>query len=202
MKTPIVALLALACLAGISGCQEVPQLASPRPEQPAAIVLREGDVIRISFPGAPSLDAPPQPIRRDGKITVGIVGEMPAAGLTPAELQTKLLDKLSDQIQSKEVLVTVVSSNFEIYVDGQVLHPGKILVDHPITAMEAIMESGGFNYGQADTTKVRVLRHNGQSVEYTYYVLNLQQVLEGKSKDLFYLEPGDMVHVQQKFSWF
>jgi len=197
-----IAILTLGLLGGITGCQNAPTPISSLEEQHAEITLREGDVIRISFPGAPNLDGQPQPIRRDGKITIGIVGEVTAAGLTPTELQNQLLAKLSDQLLSKEVLVTVISSTFAVYVDGPVLRPGKIIADHPITVMEAIMESGGFDYQRADTKHVTVLRHKGQGKDYLYYTLDLKQVLDGEQKDLFYLEPGDMVHVPQKFSWF
>jgi hypothetical protein len=68
--------------------------------------------------------------------------------------------------------------------------------------MEAIMEAGGFDYQRADTENVTVLRHKGEGKQYLYYTLNLKRVLDGDQKDLFYLDPGDMVHVPQKFSWF
>jgi polysaccharide export outer membrane protein len=202
MNKSVIAILALASLGGMTGCQTPAPPASTLAEQHAEIVLQEGDVVRVSFPGAPNLDTQPQPVRRDGQITLPIVGGITAAGVTPTELQKQILAKLSDQLLSKEVLVSVVSSTFAVYVDGPVLRPGKIVADHPITVMEAIMESGGFDYDKADMRHVQVLRHKGQSKDYTYFTLDLKEVLDGKQKDLFYLEPGDMVHVQQKFSWF
>ena len=194
--------LSLALLAGMAGCQTPPAPTSALDAQHSEIILQAGDVIRVSFPGAPNLDSPPQPIRVDGKITIGIVGAVDAAGLTPTQLQSALLTKLSDQLLTKEVVVTVVQSSFSVYVDGPVARPGKIISDHPITIMEAIMESGGFDYTNANTRKVVVIRHKPQSKDYSYFTIDLQDVLDGKQRDLFYLAPGDMVHVTKKFNWF
>ncbi len=202
MNKCLIALLTAGFLGGLTGCQTPPQPTSTLEEQRAEIKLREGDTIRVSFPGAPNLDTQPQPIRRDGKITIAMAGELTAVGLTPTELQNQILAKIGDQLLTKEVLVSVVSSTFAVYVDGPVLRPGKIIADHPITVMEAIMEAGGFDYEKADMKNVKILRHKGQTKDYTYFILDLKRVLDGEQKDLFYLEPGDMVHVQQKFSWF
>jgi len=202
MNKSALVLLTLGLLGGMAGCQTAPPPVSTLEEQHAEITLREGDVIRVSFPGAPNLDSAPQAIRRDGKITVGMVGEITAAGLTPTELQNQLLAKVSDQLLSKEVLVTVESSSFAVYLDGPVLRPGKVTTDHPITVMEAIMEAGGFDYDRADTRNVTIMRHKGDGKSYTYITLDLKRVLNGEQKDLFYLEPGDIIHIPQKFSWF
>src|ERR1700677_4827949 len=76
-----------------------------------AVILREGDEVKIAFPGSPTLDTTQQ-IRRDGKITLSLVGEVNAAGLTPDALQTNLIALYAPQISSKEVNVSVVSSSF------------------------------------------------------------------------------------------
>jgi polysaccharide export outer membrane protein len=195
-------LLAAGFLGGLTGCQTTPQPTSTLEEQHAEITLREGDTIHVSFPGAPNLDVASQDIRRDGKITLPIVGEMSAVGLTPTELQNQILAKIGDQLLTKEVQVSVIKSTFSVYVDGPVGKPGQIDTDHPITIMEAIMEAGGFNYAMADMRHVQVLRHKGDSKTYTYLTLDLKSVFDGQQKDLFYLEPGDIIHVPQKFSWF
>ena len=194
--------LALAAMAASTGCENPTAAPSGIEEQHAELTLREGDVIRISFPGAPNLDVAPQPIRRDGKITLPIVGEIAAAGMTPIALQNQLVKQLADQLQSKEVVVTVVSSTYSIFVDGMVLRPGKIVADHPMTILEAVMEAGGFDYSKADTEKIMVIRHKTGSKGYDYITVDLKQVLDGKKADLFYLAPDDVVHVPQKFSWY
>jgi len=195
--------LALGLLLVFAGCQTPPQ--SPKStleEQHGELTLREGDVIKIAFPGARNLEVPPLPIRRDGKITLPIVGEVIASGLTPTDLQNKLAGLYANQLLSHEVTVDVISSTFAVFVDGAVLRSGKIISDHPISVLEAIMEAGGFDYQKANTEKVMIIRRTPKSKEYTYYTINLKAVLKGEERDLFYLAPGDMVHVPEKFSWF
>ena len=163
------------------------------------VILREGDVLKISFPGSANLDTT-QPVRRDGKITLSLVGEVDAAGLTPDALQKKLIELYSPQISSKEVNVTLVSSAFPVYVIGSVIHPGKVLSDHPITALEAVMEAGGFDYNTANMKSVQVTRNESGLMK--TYRINLKAVLDGKSNKPFYLQPGDIVSVPERFQVF
>jgi polysaccharide biosynthesis/export protein len=72
--------------------------------------------------------------------------------------------------------------------------------DHPITAFEAIMEAGGFDYAKANLKEVVVIRQEGNHT--LKFVLNLKQVMEGKPATRFYLKPGDTIYVPEKFTWF
>jgi polysaccharide export outer membrane protein len=205
---PIVALAALTLgfLAFMTGCEtpaatSVDQIRSQAEtnKQPETLTLREGDALKISFPGTPNLDTM-QTVRRDGRITMSIVGEVMAAGLTPTELEKELLKLYSTQLVSKEVSVSVVSSSFAVYVSGSVARPGKIMSDRPISVLQAIMEAGGFDSAKADMKAVVVIRREeGQTKNYT---LNLKLVLEGKQSDQFFLKPFDIVYVPERFSWF
>lgn len=207
MPVMVLAAMALGFLAFITGCQ-TPDTATPvgpagnQPEinkQPETLTLREGDALKISFPGTPNLDTM-QTVRRDGRITMSIVGEVMAAGLTPTELEKELLKLYSTQLVSKEVSVSVVSSSFAVYVSGSVARPGKIMSDRPISVLQAIMEAGGFDSARADMKAVVVIRREeGQTKNYT---LNLKLVLEGKQSDQFFLKPFDIVYVPERFSWF
>jgi polysaccharide export outer membrane protein len=207
MPTVGLVAMALGFLAFMTGCQtpdtatRVDQIRSQAEtnKQPEILTVREGDALKISFPGTPNLDTM-QTVRRDGRITMSIVGEVMAAGLTPAELEKELLKLYSSQLISKEVSVTVVSSSFAVYVSGAVSRPGKIMSDRPISALEAIMEAGGFDNAKADMKAVVVIRREeGQTKNYT---LNLKLVLEGKQSEQFYLKPFDIVYVPERFSWF
>jgi polysaccharide biosynthesis/export protein len=163
------------------------------------IILREGDVVKISFPGAPSLDTTQQ-IRRDGKIVMPLTGETKAAGLTPAELETNIIELYASQLTTKEAIVNIESSTFPVFVTGAVLHPGKVLSDHPMSALEAIMEAGGFDYETANLKAVKVIRQeNGHMQNYN---LNLKPVMQGKKSEPFYLKPSDIIYVPEKFTWF
>jgi len=168
--------------------------------EPAAQLLSVGDVIRVSFPGAPNLDAPPQQIRRDGRINLAMVGEVMAAEKTPADLEKELVVLYAPQLVSKEIKVTVVSSTFAVLVTGAVLRPGKITVERVLTALEAVMEAGGFDSGRANPKAVVVIRKDGGKTQ--NHTIDLKAVLDGKSNEPFYLRAHDIVYVPEKFSWF
>ena len=140
-------------------------------------------------------------MRRDGKITLSLGGEIVAAGKTPADIEKEILKLYGEQLAVKQVVVTVTSSAYPVYVSGAVLRPGKILADRPMTVLEAIMEAGGFDMAKANLKKVKVLREfEGQTVSYT---IDMRKVLQGDpGTKPFYLKPADKIHVPQKFNIF
>jgi polysaccharide export outer membrane protein len=162
--------------------------------------LSEGDQIRIVFPGTPSMREENQQIRRDGKINLAIIGEVKAADKTPAQLEKELVEAYSAQLTSKEVKVTVVASAFAVYVGGAVLKPGKIMPQRALTALDAIMEAGGFDHTRANMKAVRVIRQEDGVVK-NYYI-NMKEVLEGAQSTPFFLKAHDVVYVPEKISWF
>lgn len=163
------------------------------------LTLKEGDVLKISFPSVPSMDTT-QPIRPDGRITLPLIGEYAAAGKTTDSLSAELLQQYESQLVSKEVNVTLVSSSYTVYVTGAVLRPGKIVTDRRVTAFDAIMEAGGFDKTRANLKEVVIVRQeDGQTRSYT---VNLDQVFSGGASTPFYLKSFDTVYVPEKFNWF
>jgi polysaccharide export outer membrane protein len=163
------------------------------------IILREGDVVKVTFPGSPNLDTT-QPIRRDGKLNLPLIGEVDASGMSPAALQDKLVQAYASQISSKEVIVQVVSSSFPVYVTGEVMHPGKVSTDHPMTALDAVMEAGGFNYDTANMKEVKIDRNVNGVMQ--HYQIDLKSILTGSGTNSFYLQPGDIIYVPERFTPF
>ena len=203
------AVVAVVLALSFTGCQtpdanpvwpsDVAKAAATNTPKSDAMVLREGDSVRISFPGAPNLNTI-APIRRDGMITLQLIGEFKAAGLTPSQLEKELVKLYGPHLQTKEVLVAVESSAFPVYVTGAVLRPGKIMSDRPITALEAIMEAGGFDYTKANLKAVTVIRTENGKTE--HHKLNLKPVLQGQGTEPFNLKPFDIIYVPEKFNWF
>jgi polysaccharide biosynthesis/export protein len=193
--------LAVVLLTGCNTTKPHPSDYSSLPSKESKdIALREADVLRIAFPGTANLDTV-QTIRRDGKITLPMVGEVVASGKTPAELEKELIGAYASQlVSSKEITVTVVSASFPVFVTGAVQKPGKVLSDHPITVLEAIMECGGFDYTKANLKAVRIIRNQDKQTK--YYRVNLKGVLNGTPIDIFYLQPSDIVYVPERFNWF
>lgn len=183
-----------------SALSEAEQAAMSQMGAPSEILtLKEGDVLKISFPSVPNMDTTQQ-VRQDGRITLPLLGEFVVTGKTTDSLSKELLDMYESQLVSKEVNVTLVSSTYPLYVSGAVLRPGKIVTDRRISAFEAIMEAGGFDKARADLKSVVVVRQEEGKVR--SYTVDLQQVFGGESSAPFYLKPFDTVYVPIKFSWF
>lgn len=168
-------------------------------QKPDELTLKEGDVIKVSFPGVPSMDTS-LPVRPDGRVTLPLIGDYAVAGKSTEALSQELVQQYDSQLVSKEVTVTLVSSSYTLYVTGAVLRPGKIVTDRRISAFDAIMEAGGFDKARANLKAVTVVRQeNGQTRSYT---VNLDQVFSGGQSAPFYLKPFDTVYVPEKFNWF
>lgn len=183
-------------LAAAAGCTSVrPENWSPREHSvpPLAVQLAPGDVLEITFLGAPELNMV-QTIRRDGKISLRLVGEVTATGKTSAELRREVTALYASQLQIKEVTI-LVKSPAPVFVSGAVLKPGRITTDRPLTVLEAIAECGGFNAAEAEVRNVVVIRH--QDGKRLGYCVNMQPALEGEEGDAFYLKPFDIVYVPQ-----
>lgn len=162
------------------------------------MVLREGDTVRITFPGSPNLNTVQQ-IRRDGKISLPLVGELKAVGLTTSNLQTQVLKLYEPQLVTKEVNVSLESSAYYVFVTGAVARPGRIAYDRPITALEALIDAG-VDYSKANLKNVTLIRREGGKEE--RHQLNLKVELQGQGSEPFYLKPSDILFVRPRFTWF
>jgi len=159
------------------------------------VVLREGDELRISFPGAANLDTV-QKVRSDGRISLSLIGEVQAAGLEPMALQSRLSDLYKTQLVNNEVNVVLQSRSFFVYVNGAVTKQGRNEFEKPVDLLEAIMASG-FNDDTANLKAVQVIRvENG---EYKVYTENLQNILDGKQRNPFVLKQADMILVPRRW---
>ncbi|HHY85717.1 MAG TPA: hypothetical protein GYA07_09330 [Verrucomicrobia bacterium] len=199
-------LLVLA-LIGLSGCastssrqseEELEALAQARKEASEPLVLKEGHVIDISFPGAPHLNTT-QRIRPDGRVTLPTIGEVVAAGMTPERLASELSTRYASELLNSQVLVTVTASSYPVYVTGAVARPGKVLLDRPMTVLEAILEAGGPDFTRANLKGVRVIRIEDENIR--RFTVNVQDILGGRSVEPFYVAPTDIIYVPERFSW-
>jgi polysaccharide export outer membrane protein len=156
------------------------------------MVLLPGDDVEISVFGVPDLNTS-QRIRPDGKISAKLFGDVVASGKTPVELQNELMKLYESQIQVKAITV-IVRSSAAVYVTGAVGKPGKVEYLRPMTALEAIMEAGGFDQkAGARRSKVRVVRTENNQVK--SYLLDFDEILTKGGSAPFYLKPFDTVYV-------
>jgi polysaccharide export outer membrane protein len=188
--------LVCALVVPLSGCRTTTGVFQEDWTPYSTVKLTEGDTLSITFPGSPDLNTA-QRIGRDGKITMKTVGEIQAAGKTPKELENDILKLYEKDLVLKEVSVLLQSTSYPVFVVGSVLRPGRVMAERPISALEAVMEAGGFDNAKANMKRVVVLRNEeGQPLK--HYILNLKRVLDGKSNQLFYLRPYDIVYIPEK----
>ena len=161
--------------------------------------LAEGDILQISFIGATNLNSK-QRIRRDGTVDLPLIGDIKAAQKTLGELQTEVSNLYKPHLQSQDVTVSLESSAVPVYVTGAVLRPGKIVTDRQLTALEAIMEAGGFDQQRANLRKVVVVRYiDGKRVG---SVIDLQGAIKGGKSSDAVLQPNDIIFVPEKLQVF
>ena len=129
-------------------------------------------------------------VRPDGGITMPLIGEVQAAGMTAAQLQSVLIEKLDEFIPNPELTVSVVEiRGFKIYVTGEVANPGEFQLGGYIDVLQAITKAGGLT-PFANKSDIRILR-GGQVFRFNY-----SAVLRGKRLEQnIRLEPGDTIVV-------
>ena len=150
-----------------------------------------GDKLRIEVYKDPQLSQSVQ-VRPDGKITLPLVGDMEATGRTPIELRDTIATSLKDYINNPTVTVIVVEAlASQVYVMGEVTHPGTMQLHGPTTILQALAMAGGFKEF-ANTKDVKVLRPHGSGIETIKF--NYKDVINGDAKP-FYLRSGDTVIV-------
>jgi polysaccharide export outer membrane protein len=188
--------MALVLAFGSVGC-EGPESYTPIPAEAYSArptgTLAAGDVIRVTFPGAPELNTL-QKVQANGKVSMPTIGDVTAQGKSVATLQSQLTGMYQSHLQNPSVLVAVETAASSVYVSGEVVRPGKVPLDRPMTAFEAIMEAGGFTKF-ANPKQVVVVRTKGGKTE--RYALNLSDTISGASSSAFYLRPYDTVFVKQ-----
>lgn len=201
-----VVILSLILTSFICGCHSI------QPSDPSQMAtsakasdpyqLKAGDTIQVTFPGAPDLNTTQQ-IRSDGLITLPALGQFKASMHTPGSMEQELIRSYGSQLLTQSASVTLLSAHFPVYVSGAVRSPGKIVSDHPLSALDAIMEAGGFDFGRANLRRVTVIRHSDQEGStYDRYILDLESIFGGQSQEIFALKPNDTIHVPEKFEWF
>jgi protein involved in polysaccharide export with SLBB domain len=159
-----------------------------------AYLLQPGDNLDIKFYYNPELNENVT-IRPDGKISLQIVDELQAAGLTPAQLDESLTRAYSSQLKQPKITVIVKSFGGQrIYVGGEVKSPQVLTVVGQIDALQAIFNSGGFTK-DAKLSSVIIIS-KGKDNQPIARKVDLKRVLKGEATgEDFMLKPFDMVYV-------
>jgi protein involved in polysaccharide export with SLBB domain len=184
----LVAGLLLGCAHG--GASHV---AAPKEPAPGEYRIQRGDELEIRFALNPELDAESL-VLPDGRISLQLVGDMYAEGLTPAELTEQLRNAYSSELRDPDIAVNVRSMAARIYVGGHIERPGEYTWTRQITAMQAIARAGGFR-DTADTSRIFVVRRDKSGAEQAIEIdIDDATSEDGKNRDV-YLAPYDLVMV-------
>ena len=134
------------------------------------------------------------PVRRDGKISLPLLNDVQAAGLTPTQLGSQIVDRLRATIVHPQVTVIVAQmSGLRVYILGQVTRGGAYPLVPDMTVMQALSIAGGFT-PYANLKKIHVMRsENGTD---KIIPVNYKEVISGrKAEQNIHLKPGDTIVV-------
>ncbi len=166
-------ILFLTILIFLSACsnpvKEPQQISAPGllSQTPAALssaqpqyIIQKGDELEIHFYYSAHLNQTVS-VRPDGRISLPLVNDIPAATLTPTELTEVLTNKFSRTLNDPEISVIVRSfATQKVFVDGEVKAPGMVNMNSYMTILQAIASAGGLkSSGQSD--EVLLIRRNG-----------------------------------------
>lgn len=131
------------------------------------------------------------PVRPDGKISLPLINDVQAAGLTSLELRDVLYNKLKDFIPNPEVSVIVSEvRSLKVSVMGEVTRPGRYELKSWATVLDALALAGGFTQ-YASRSKIVILHSDGKTIKRIPFNYNK---VSGE-QDNFYLSNGDIVLV-------
>jgi polysaccharide biosynthesis/export protein len=159
------------------------------PVDPKAYVIGAEDVISIRVWHEPE-NSGQFIVRPDGKVSVPLVGEIQAAGLTPEKLSLNIAESLQKIMVHPEVTVGVERVNSKkYYIQGEVNKPGSYPLVIDTTVLEALVNAGGFR-DFANTKKIVILR-GSERLKFNYH-----EVTHGKKMEQNILvKPGDQIIV-------
>ena len=195
------ALRTLAAAAGILSAAAWPAAAQPAngaATAPAAAAtgadyrIGVGDVLEIAVWRDETMTRT-VPVRPDGRISLPLVHDVPAAGLTPAALRDSLTSKLAAYIADPVVSVIVREVNsFKASVVGQVRTPGRIDIVGQVTVLDAIAQAGGLTEFASRSRIVLLRQERGTTRRIP---IDYDRIVDGGGMDNYTLLPGDIVVV-------
>lgn len=174
-----------------------PPLRAPAPvssKKSGVYRIAAGDYLTIRLYYHPELNTEAW-VRPDGYISLELLGEIRAAGHTPAALDSLLQARYSRKLLQPEVVVMVKSSaSQKVYVGGEVQSPQMVPLEGELNVMSAIIHAGGFK-SSAKVSEILLLRNHAHSGPATLKI-NLKAALQGRSPEAnILLQPYDVIYV-------
>jgi polysaccharide export outer membrane protein len=174
------------------GKAAVPEAQGAASQVPAEYVIGADDTLHISVWKEPDLTAT-LPVRPDGKISLPLLNDVPAAGLTPMQLKDSITEKLRKYVSDPHVTVVVTAMNSRrFFVTGEVVRSGPMPLLPDMTVLQALSAAGFTQF--ANVKGIYLLRiENGRQVKLPF---NYKEVVKGNHPEQnIMLKPGDTVVV-------
>ena len=161
---------------------------------PDPYILGPDDILAINVWKEPEISRT-LPVRPDGNISLPLLGDVPASGRTPTELQEDIRQKLGSYLSTPEVTVLVQEAkSHKFNIVGEVEKPGLYVMSGPMTVLDAIAFAGGLR-DFAKETKIYVLRANKDGTR-VRLPINYKELIKGsKATADLTLQPRDTVVV-------
>lgn len=158
----------------------------------ADYVIGPEDVLVVNVWKEPEISGQ-VPVRSDGKISLPLLNDVEAAGMTPMQLAESITEKLKQFLTEPRVTVTVTQMNSKrIFLMGEVGRRGPVQMLPHMTLMQALSVAGGFSQF-ANLKKMYILRNeNGKQVKLP---VNYKALMNGDESQNFVLKPGDTIVV-------
>jgi polysaccharide export outer membrane protein len=160
-------------------------------DAPAGFVIGPEDVLSIVFWRDKEMTTQVR-VRPDGKISLPLLDEIQAAGLTPADLRARLIHESKRFFENPNVTVIVNEIHSrKVFITGQVVKPGSYVITVPTTVLQLIAIAGGLK-DFADSEQITIVRTEGGRTE--IYPFNYKHVRKNLRQNIE-LKPGDTVIV-------
>jgi polysaccharide export outer membrane protein len=169
-----------------------PEVQASTPGVPSDYVIGADDTLRISVWKEPDMSVT-LPVRPDGKISMPLLDDVQAAGMTPMQLGASIRDRLKKYIADPRVTVVVTAMNSQrIYVLGEVTHTGAMPLLPNMTVLQALSSAGFTQF--ANLKAIYLLRV--QDGKQTKMPFNYKDAIKGRgTQQNITLKPGDTIVV-------
>ncbi len=183
MKSKQLVIAAMVSVFSIGICQSV--LSQDKPVQTWSAKSQSidyrigaGDVIEVATWKEPDLSRKEVLVRVDGKISFPLIGDIQAAGMTPAELTETIQKGLTNYVTTPVVTVTVTNPGSQkVYVLGEVMKTGEYPILKTLTVLQAFALAGGFTQW-ASKDEIILIRKDGAKDR--IYKINYKDIVKGK----------------------
>jgi polysaccharide export outer membrane protein len=170
----------------------VPEVQASTPGVPSDYIIGADDMLHISVWKEPDMSVT-LPVRPDGKISMPLLDDVQAAGMTPMQLGVSIKEKLKKYIADPRVTVVVTAMNSQrIYVLGEVTHTGAMPLLPNMTVLQALSSAGFTQF--ANLKAIYLLRV--QDGKQTKLPFNYKDAIKGRgAQQNIILKPGDTLVV-------